>query len=183
MGELGEACYPVWPWEAQETAQLREACCSRPHWRLGLRVHWQWTSLGVECGGNNADRGCRGFGLMQLGSWWCCVEKVSVDWKSWVRIWILSTCIWQLGLTMQFWLSWNSPCRPGCPWTHRALPTSASQLLGWKACATIPGWILFFKAMVYAFGKVRENRDSGGPAFPKLCQSWDRVETPEAGWG
>lgn len=28
---------------------------------------------------NNAERGCRGFGLMQLGSWWCCVEKVSTD--------------------------------------------------------------------------------------------------------
>jgi hypothetical protein len=46
-----------------------------------------------------------------------------------------------------------SLCSPGCPGTHsvdqaglelRNLPASASQVLGLKACATTPGWVILF---------------------------------------
>ena len=37
-------------------------------------------------------------------------------------------------------LSWNSLCRPGCPWTHRDLSVSATPVLGLKVSATTP-WI------------------------------------------
>jgi hypothetical protein len=32
---------------------------------------------------------------------------------------------------------------PVCPWTHRDLPASASQLTGLDACATTPGMLIF----------------------------------------
>jgi hypothetical protein len=47
-----------------------------------------------------------------------------------------------------------SLCSPGCPGTHfldqaglelRNPPASASRVLGLKACATMPGFVLFFK--------------------------------------
>jgi hypothetical protein len=46
---------------------------------------------------------------------------------------------------------------PGCPGTHfvdqaglelRNLPASASQVLGLKACTTIPGWFSFLMKMI-----------------------------------
>lgn len=38
-------------------------------------------------------------------------------------------------LTVWSWLAWNSPCRPGCTWSHKA-----SCL--WLLCAEIKGWII-----------------------------------------
>lgn len=38
-------------------------------------------------------------------------------------------------LTVWSWLAWNSPCRPGCTWSHKA-----SCL--WLLCAEIKGWTI-----------------------------------------
>jgi hypothetical protein len=54
-----------------------------------------------------------------------------------------------------FLVFWDvvSLCTPGCPGTHfvvqagfelRNLPVSASRVLGLKACATTPGWVVHF---------------------------------------
>jgi hypothetical protein len=52
-----------------------------------------------------------------------------------------------------------SLCSPGCPGTHsvdqaglelRNPPASASQVLGLKACATMPGWFWFIIIIILA---------------------------------
>jgi hypothetical protein len=44
--------------------------------------------------------------------------------------------VFQDRVTVYIWQSWNLLCIWGCPLTHRNLPTSASQVLGLKQCAT-----------------------------------------------
>lgn len=48
----------------------------------------------------------------------------------------LSICLFEMGLTLQPWLSWNSLYRPGWPRSYRTLPASDSWVLVLKACAT-----------------------------------------------
>jgi hypothetical protein len=56
--------------------------------------------------------------------------------------------VFWFGLVLVFFRDRVSLCRPGCPGTHsvdqaglklRKMPASASQVLGLKACATMPG--------------------------------------------
>jgi hypothetical protein len=54
---------------------------------------------------------------------------------------IITTTIiaFKTGLTMDLWVAWNSVYMPGCPQIPGDPPVSASQMLGLKEHATVPG--------------------------------------------
>jgi len=56
---------------------------------------------------------------------------------------VLFCFVFEVG-SMKPWLAWNSLCRPDWPQTHRDPPASASLVLGWKVCSTMPSspWCL-----------------------------------------
>ena len=69
---------------------------------------------------------------------------------------LLITLLWYVEIYISFLpqLAWNSLCRPGWPWTHSALPASASWVLGLKACTTKPGYFFFsflFSSFLFFF--------------------------------
>jgi hypothetical protein len=47
------------------------------------------------------------------------------------------------GFSVEPWLSWNSLCRPGWPWTQKSA-CLCLWVLGLKACTTTPGYSLLF---------------------------------------
>lgn len=93
---------------------------------------------------------------------------------------------------MQFWLTWNSLCRPCWPQTHRHLPSSTSGALSRKARITIKlqnGWFyLLTLHHVHSPGKrasVRVYLDQVGPVH--ICSyyldyvHWDKMMQASVG--
>lgn len=60
---------------------------------------------------------------------------------------LLFICLRQ-SLTIWPQMTWNSLCRPGWPWTHNNPPASASWVLEFKVCTTMPclEWVLLLLA-------------------------------------